>query len=49
MSFSEEDLLANLAHFQETIDKIRPAATKGEYIKKMVISGTMTPAIQIAI
>jgi large subunit ribosomal protein L1 len=49
MSFSEEDLLLNLDHFMALIDKIRPAATKGTYIKKAVISGTMTPSIQLAV
>jgi large subunit ribosomal protein L1 len=49
MSFSEGDLLENLEHFVSTINKIRPAAAKGQYVKKMVISGTMTPGIQIAV
>lgn len=49
MSFSEADLLENLEFFLATIDKIRPPAAKGHYLKKMVISGTMTPGIQIAI
>lgn len=48
-SFSNEDLLANLEHFVTMIDKLRPAATKGQYVKKCVISGTMTPGIQIAV
>ena len=48
-SFSEDDLLENLRFFMGTIEKIRPAATKGHYLKKCVISGTMTPAIQIAV
>jgi len=49
MSFSEDDLLENLEFFYKTINKIRPAAAKGLYVKKMVVSGTMTPGIQIAI
>jgi large subunit ribosomal protein L1 len=48
-SFSEEDLLENLQHFMDLIEKVRPAATKGHYLKRCVISGTMTPAIQIAV
>jgi len=47
MSFSDADLLENLNHFMAVIEKIRPAATKGQYVKKLVVSGTMTPAIQI--
>jgi len=47
MSFSDEDLVENLEHFLATINKIRPAAAKGQYIKRLVISGTMTPAVQV--
>lgn len=49
MSFSEADLLENLEFFVNTIERIRPAAAKGSYVKKMVLSGTMTPGIQIAV
>ena len=49
MSFSDADLVENVTHFLKTIEKIRPAATKGQYIKKFVVSGTMTPGIQIAV
>ncbi len=48
-SFSETDLLENLNFFMTTIEKIRPASAKGQYIKKIVISGTMTPGVQVAI
>lgn len=49
MSFSEQDLVENLQYFISTIERIRPAAAKGNYVKKCVISGTMTPSIQIAV
>ena len=49
MSFSDADLAENLEFFMETIEKRRPAAAKGNYIKKCVISGTMTPSVQVAI
>ncbi|MFK7961220.1 MAG: 50S ribosomal protein L1 [Phycisphaerales bacterium] len=49
MSFSNEDLLENLEFFVNHIEKIRPAAAKGDYLKKMVVSATMTPGIQIAV
>ncbi len=48
-SFSEDDLLENLQHFVTTIEKIKPPSAKGQYIKKIVISGTMTPGVQVAI
>ena len=45
MSFSEADLLENLLFFHDTIVKIKPAAAKGQYIKKMVVSGTTSSMI----
>ena len=48
MSFSAPDLLANVEHFISTIEKLRPVSTKGAFIKKITISGTMTPGVQIA-
>ncbi len=49
MSFSETQLLENLQFFVEKIEKIRPSAARGVYVRKMIISGTMTPGIQIAV
>jgi large subunit ribosomal protein L1 len=49
MSFSEADLAANLQHFIHTIEKIKPASAKGTYIKKCVVSATMTPGVQVAV
>ncbi len=49
MNFSETDLAANLEHFLSVINKVKPASSKGTYIKKCVISGTMTPGVQVAV
>jgi large subunit ribosomal protein L1 len=49
MNFTESDLAANLEHFLATINKVRPATAKGTYIKKCVISGTMTPGVPVAV
>lgn len=49
MSFSEGDLLENLNFFMSTIEKARPVAVKGEYVKKVTLSGTMTPGVQVAV
>lgn len=49
MSFSEGELLANLEHFIKTIDNLRPSSVKGAYIKKIAISGTMTPSVLVEI
>jgi large subunit ribosomal protein L1 len=47
MSFSDEQLTDNIRHFVETIDKVRPSSTKGHYLKRLVVSGTMTPGVNI--
>ncbi|MEO1009043.1 MAG: 50S ribosomal protein L1 [Planctomycetota bacterium] len=47
MSFAEGDLLENYEYFVQAIEKIRPSAVKGEYIKKITISGTMTPGVRV--
>ncbi len=49
ISFPDEDIIENFTHFMATIDRLRPAATKGQYIKKCVISGTMTPGVPVAV
>lgn len=47
MSFPEGDLLENYNHFVQTIEKARPSAVRGEYVKRITVSGTMTPGVQI--
>jgi len=49
MSFSEADLLENYNHFVATIEKARPSTLKGKYVKKITLSGTMTPGVQVAV
>lgn len=49
MSFPDADLVANLEHFIRTIEKARPSTTKGIFIKKVSISGTMTPGVQVKV
>jgi large subunit ribosomal protein L1 len=46
-SFETEKLVDNIDAFVSHIKKIKPAAAKGTYIKKMCISATMSPAITI--
>ncbi|HMN95487.1 MAG TPA: 50S ribosomal protein L1 [Phycisphaerales bacterium] len=49
MSFPEGDLATNLEAFIAHINRIRPSAAKGQYIKKCVISGTMSPGVLVAV
>ena len=48
-SFESEKLLDNIEAFISHIKKIRPAAAKGTYIKRMSISATMSPGITVGI
>ncbi len=47
VSFSEEDLLANLDAFVAAILKVKPATVKGDYVKNISISSTMGPGIKV--
>lgn len=48
-SFEAEKLVGNIDAFVSHIKKIKPAASKGTYIKKMTISATMSPGIIVDI
>jgi large subunit ribosomal protein L1 len=47
MSFPDQSLVENLEFFIHAIEKSRPNTVKGIYIKKITVSGVMTPGIQI--
>ena len=47
VSFSEEDLLANLDAFVKTIIKAKPQTAKGTYVKSISICSTMSPAVKV--
>ena len=47
MSFPAEKLTDNINAFVHLIQKLRPASAKGTYIKKVCISATMSPSVQI--
>jgi large subunit ribosomal protein L1 len=49
LSFADDDLKANINAFVEHIRRMRPASAKGQYIKKVSLSGTMTPGVQLDI
>jgi large subunit ribosomal protein L1 len=46
-SFATEKLVENFEAFVSHIKKIKPAAAKGTYIKKLCISATMSPGVTI--
>jgi large subunit ribosomal protein L1 len=46
-SFTAQQLLDNFAALMEAITKAKPAAAKGQYIKKVVIAPTMGPGVKV--
>jgi len=47
LSFEETALVENAQAFVDTILRARPSATKGQYIRKLIISSVMGPGIKI--
>jgi large subunit ribosomal protein L1 len=47
VSFTEEQLLANLTALMEAIGRAKPSSVKGIYIKKISMAATMGPGIKI--
>ena len=48
-SFEREKLIENIEAFISHMKKIKPAAAKGTYIKKVCISATMSPGVAVDI
>lgn len=46
-SFDLEKLIENFTTLSETLVKVKPSASKGQYMKSIVISSTMGPGIKI--
>jgi len=46
-AFSEQALIENVAYFIEVIKRARPSGAKGTYLKKITVSSTMGPGINI--
>jgi len=47
LSFGVEDLQANIEAFIDHIRRLKPATSKGQYIKKVCIAATMTPSVML--
>lgn len=47
VSFSEADLLDNLNAFVKTILRAKPQTAKGQYVKSISISATMSPSVKL--
>ena len=49
MSFDEDKLFANITTFVEQIRAVKPAGVKGNYIKSITLSATMSPGIPVTV
>ncbi len=47
VSFAESDLKENVLAFLGHIRKLKPSASKGTYLRKVCLSGTMTPSVEL--
>ena len=47
ISFASEKLLENIQTFLNAIQRAKPAAAKGQYIRSVVLSSTMGPGLKI--
>lgn len=46
-SFTEEQLIENFQTLIEAINKARPAALKGQYLRSVVVASTMGPGVKL--
>lgn len=48
-SFESKKLVENIEAFLEHIKKMKPSSAKGTYIKKVALSATMSPAVNVIV
>jgi large subunit ribosomal protein L1 len=46
-SFSKEQLLENFTSLMEAVQRARPAAAKGQYIRRITVAPTMGPGVKV--
>ena len=49
MNFADEDLKENIVAFVDHIRRMKPGAARGQYLKRVCISGSMTPSVTIQV
>src|SRR5690606_9915361 len=47
LSFDDERILKNIAAVVDQINKVKPSAVKGTYIKSVFLSSTMGPGLKL--
>ena len=48
MSFSDDQLLENFNSLLKYLRSLRPATSKGQYFRRIGVSGSMTPSICVS-
>ncbi len=46
-TFLEQQLLENMSALMDAINRAKPAAAKGTYIRKVALAATMGPGIRV--
>ena len=46
-SFTAEEIADNAKELLDTLDKLKPNASKGVYMNSIFMSGTMSPSVQL--
>lgn len=49
LSFGDKELQENITAFVDHIRRLKPASAKGQYLKSVHLSGTMTPSVAVAV
>ena len=49
VSFDSKMLVENAESFINTITRMKPSSSKGHYIRKITLSGTMTPGVPVTV
>lgn len=49
VSFTDQDLKENIVAFVDHIRRLKPATARGQYLKRVCLSGTMTPSVTIQV
>jgi large subunit ribosomal protein L1 len=47
VSFSVDDLMTNFRAVVDELQRVKPAAAKGKYVKKITVSSTMGPGVRV--
>ena len=49
LSFDEDKLAANVTAFVDQVRAVKPAGVKGNYVKSITLSATMSPGIPVLV